>query len=120
MPGGHVPKQRDMRLQSCDLAKQKQDASPFRAFPSHVRFDEEKIRQHRAEPAERGDEPELSDFFAEIEIYDIVKFSARGGSMLEQERALGRKFHHAKREQHSENDRDASHKREHTSPRFGW
>src|SRR5438477_68394 len=44
-------------------------------------------------------------------------FSDCGGSMLERERALGRKFHHAKREQHSENERDASHKREHTSPR---
>jgi hypothetical protein len=86
-----------MRLQSCDLSKQKQNAPPFGPFPCHVRLDKKKIGKHRAKPAQRGNEPELSDFFMEIKIYDIGKLQL---SMLERECSLRREFHYAKREKH--------------------
>jgi hypothetical protein len=84
-----------MRLQNRDLSKQKQNASPFGPFPGHVCLDKKKIGQQRAKTAQRGDEPELPDFFAEIEICDVGKPQL---SMLERERALGRKSHHSEDE----------------------
>src|SRR5438477_7034870 len=94
-----------MRLQSRDLAKQKQNPSPFGPLPGHVRLDKKKIGQHRAKPAQRGDEPELSDFFAEIEVCDVGKLKL---SMLQRHRALGRKFHHAKDENYWSDNYDPS------------
>jgi hypothetical protein len=84
-----------MRLQGCDLSEQKQNPSPFSSFPGNVCLDKKKIGKHRAEPTQRGDESELADFFTEIEIYDIGKLQL---PVLERERSLRGKFHHAKRE----------------------
>ena len=106
VPGGHVPKQWDMRLQSRDLSKQKQNASPFRPLPSHVRFNEQNIREHRAEAAQRRDEPELPNPFAQIEICHVGKFQL---SLLTRERVLGRKFHYPKREEHCQREKNAAH-----------
>ncbi len=52
VPGGHVPKENAARLERGDLAKQEQDAAPFRAFPGDVGADEKEIGHDRAEAAE--------------------------------------------------------------------
>jgi hypothetical protein len=64
-----------------------------------MRLDKKKIGEHRAEPAQRGHEPELPDFFAEIEVYYIGKLQL---TMLERERSFSRKFHDAKNENYGD------------------
>jgi hypothetical protein len=68
MPCRHVPEQDSVRLQSCDLTEEKQDATPLCPLPRDVCLDKEEIRSHCAETAEGGDEAELADLFAQCEI----------------------------------------------------
>ncbi len=72
-----------------------------------MRFDEQKIGYHRAEAAQRGDEPELRHFFAKIEIqFNIFKMQL---PMLQRNCSLSRTFHHAKNEKHREREKNAAH-----------
>jgi hypothetical protein len=55
-------------LQRGDLPEKKQDAPPFRALPGDVRLDEKRIGHQRTKSAQRGDESELSNLFAETQV----------------------------------------------------
>src|SRR5262249_30650378 len=106
VPRRHVPKQRNVRLQSRYLSEQKQNASPFRALPRHLRLDEKKIGDDRAKSAERSDETELSDSFAKIEVGDLTHAHL---SMLQRARTLRRKLNHAEDEKQREGKDHATH-----------
>ena len=68
VPGGHVPKQDNARLQSCNLPEQQENAAPFRTFPGDMRLNEKCVREDGTKSAQGGDETELANLLAQIEI----------------------------------------------------
>src|SRR5205807_2737434 len=109
VPRGHVPKQNGARLERRNLAKQKQDAAPFRSFPRNMRLDKKRVRHERAKSAERRDEPELAELFPQIEVeidraevqaavrfgYPMFQRHARGGKKKDAEHDDRRAAHNS-------------------------
>ena len=57
-----------VRLQRRDLPEEDQDAAPFGSLPGDVRLDEKEIGDEGTKTAQRGDESELSELFAQTQI----------------------------------------------------
>ena len=109
MPGRHVPKQNRARLERRDLAEQKEHAAPLRPFPGHMRLDEKSVRDQRAKTAQRRDEPELPQLFAQIEI------EIHRAEMQLPIRFRKRVFHRQARGAEKQNTQDRGHRSHHNS-----
>ena len=89
-------------MERCDLSKQQQHSAPLSVFPSGVRLDEKTIGDDCSKSAQRGDESELPEFFAKIEIeFDAAEMFLTVKSC---EIAFDRQFKYPHHDQHRQRD----------------